>query len=71
MICQILQISDAVQQICILVKHELVTFIQNWQELPPSSCPVLDAASLKQNPFSFVSPAVLGPPRARVVRELK
>lgn len=66
----VLQMGDAVQQIGVLVKHELVTFVQNGQKPPPCFGPVLDTASLEQNPFSFVGPVTLGPPRARLVREL-
>lgn len=66
---QILQISDAVQQICILVKHQLVTIIQNRQEPPPCPPRPLDAASFKQNPFGFVSPATL-PPRTSLLWQL-
>lgn len=67
---QILQVSDAVQQIGVLVEHELVTVTQNRQKPPPGFPPSLDVASLKQNPFSFVRPPALGRPGTRFLREL-
>ena len=63
--------GDAVQEIGILVKHELVTLIQNWQEPPPRFFPVPDVAPLKQNAFGLVSPAAPGlPSAAQLVGEL-
>lgn len=67
---KVLQISDAVQEICILVKHQLVTFVQDRQEPPPRFQRVPDVASLKQNPFCLIRPATLGPARALLLREL-
>lgn len=67
---KVLQISDAVQQICILVKHQLVTLVQNRQEPPPCFQPVPDVEPLEQNPLGFVSPATLERAGALLLGEL-
>lgn len=58
------------QEICILVKHQLVTLVQNRQEPPPCFQPVPDVESLEQNPFGFISPATLERAGAFLLGEL-
>ena len=64
------QIGDAVQQIGIFVKHELVTVIQNRQKPPSCFRPVLHAEPLKPDPLRLISVRTLGLCGARLLREL-
>lgn len=56
--------SDAVEQVCVLVEHQLVTRVENGQEPPARFGRPSGPAPLKRDAFSPVGEPTLGLVRA-------
>lgn len=62
--------SDAVQQVCVLVEHEFVTLVENRQEPPACFRRPSGPAPLERNAFSPVGAPTLGLVTAGLLRDL-